>query len=213
MTIQHHPADDLLLSYAAGSADEPLALVLATHLALCPRCRKGVGQAEAAGGALLETGTPAPLGADALQSVLSRLDEPFAKPMFVARTPSNVPEPLRSYVGNDLERVGWTHIVGGISFRTILTHGSARAQLIRSRPGSGVGTHTHRSEELTLCLSGGYTDVTGQYARGYLQTTTPDVLHRPLADEGEDCIVLAMSDAPLLFRNWGVAMIAKWFGF
>ena len=30
MTPQHHPGDDLLIAYAAGSQDEPVALVVAT---------------------------------------------------------------------------------------------------------------------------------------------------------------------------------------
>ncbi|HSM96113.1 MAG TPA: ChrR family anti-sigma-E factor [Rhizomicrobium sp.] len=213
MSIQHHPADELLLSYAAGATDEAMALVLATHLALCPQCRRTVARAEAAGGALLESGGSAPLASDALQAVLSRLDEPVRKATPVPRAPSKAPEPLRSYIGGDLDAVRWTKIAGGISFKPLFQRGSARAQLIRSRAGAGVGLHSHRGEEFTLCLTGGYTDETGRYARGDLQSTTPDILHRPIADEGEDCIVLAVSDAPLLFRNFGIALIAKWFGF
>lgn len=213
MSIQHHPADELLLSYAAGASDEAISLILATHLALCPQCRRTVANAEAAGGALLESVDKAPLAPDALQSVMSRLDEPVQKIASASRTPSNLPEPLRSYVGGDLEAIRWTNIAGGISFKPLFQRGAARAQLIRSRPGAGVGSHTHRGEEFTLCLAGGYTDETGQYARGDLQSTTPDIFHRPLADEGGDCIVLAVSDAPLLFRNFGVTLIARWFGF
>jgi len=213
MSIVHHPTDELLLSYAAGATDEATSLIVATHLALCPRCRSTVAKAEAAGGALLESGGSTPLSSGALKSVMSRLTEPERKAAPAFRAPSNVPEPLRSYIGDDLDAIRWTNIAGGISFKPLFKSGAARAQLIRSRPGAGVGLHTHAGEEFTLCLAGGYTDVTGQYARGDLQSTTPDVLHRPLADEGEDCIVLAVSDAPLVFQNWGIALIAKWFGF
>lgn len=213
MSILHHPADELLLSYAAGATDEGISLVVATHLALCPQCRRTVADAEAAGGALLETGENAPLSGNALRSVMSRLDEPMQKAAKPVQAQSNVPEPLRSYVGGDLDAIRWTKIAGGISFAPLFERGRSRVKLIRSAPGSGVGLHTHGGEEFTLCLAGGYTDVTGQYARGDLQSTTPDILHRPRADEGEDCIVLAVSDAPLLFRNFGIALIAKWFGF
>jgi putative transcriptional regulator len=213
MTIVYHPADELLLSYAAGATGEAVSLVVATHLALCPQCRRIVAKAEAAGGAMLEDESAAPLPDNALQSVLSRLDAaPIAKPAtsggaFVA------PEPLRSYIGGDLDRVKWTNLAGGIYFKPLLRHGKARASLIRSRPGCSTGWHTHRGEELTLCLAGGYTDETGQYARGDLQATTPDILHRPVADEGEDCIVLAMSDARLKFSSPVVALIGRVFGF
>ena len=213
MTIAHHPSDELLLSYAAGATGEGTSLILATHLALCPVCRRIVAKAEAAGGALLETADAVPLSGGALQAVMSRLDEQVHRPAPVSRKPSNVPEPLRSYVGDDLNAVAWRKIAGGISFRPLFRRGNYRVQLIRSRAGSGVGMHTHNGEELTLCLAGGYTDNTGEYARGDLQSTTPDVLHRPVADEGEDCIVLAVSEGPLRFTNPAIALIGKWFGF
>ena len=213
MTILHHPADELLLSYAAGATDEAVSLIVATHLTFCPSCRRMVAKGEVAGGALLEGSESVPLSDNALQAVMSRLDEPALKSRPASTSPSKVPAPLRAYVGDDLEAIRWTKIAGGISFKPLFRRGNSRVQLIRSSPGSGVGLHTHRGEEFTLCLSGGYTDVTGEYAAGDWQSTTPDILHRPVADEGEDCIVLAVSDAPLLFRNWGIALIAKWFGF
>ncbi|MGN6148571.1 MAG: ChrR family anti-sigma-E factor [Rhizomicrobium sp.] len=213
MTIAHHPTDELLLSYAAGATDEAVSLIAATHLTFCPQCRRAVALAEAAGGAMLESVETAVLAGDAFQAVMSRLDEPAPKPAPAPFAPSNVPAPLRAYIGNDLEGVHWTKIAGGISFKPLFQRGASRVQLIRSRAGSGVGLHTHRGEEFTLCLAGGYTDVTGAYARGDWQSTTPDILHRPLADAGEDCIVLAVSEGSLRFSNPLIGMIGKWFGF
>ena len=40
MTIQHHLPDDLLLTYAAANLAEAWSLVVATHLSLCPECRR-----------------------------------------------------------------------------------------------------------------------------------------------------------------------------
>jgi putative transcriptional regulator len=215
-TIIHHPADELLLSYAAGATDEAVSLVVATHLALCPLCRRTVAKAEAIGGAMLEAGAPVPLGGDALESVLARLDDTTPLPATlkpVSGSAARVPEPLRSYIGGGFDSVHWTKITSGIAFKPIMKIGKARVQLIRSKPGHGVGTHTPRGEELTLVLAGGYTDATGHYTSGDLQSTTPEILHRPLADNGEDCIVLAVSDAPLKFQSFAVGLIGKWFGF
>ena len=44
MTTRHHIADDLLLSYAAGSLAEGWSLAVATHLALCAECRAPPGR-------------------------------------------------------------------------------------------------------------------------------------------------------------------------
>lgn len=214
MTIAHHPPDDLLLGYASGAADEATALVLATHLALCPACRRTVAQAEAIGGMLLEDAGETPVASGAMRSVLSRLDEP-ATPERAARSSSSiVPQPLLSYIGADFEAVAWKKISRGVFYAPLFRRGSAQAYLLRSAPGRGVGSrHTHYGEELTLCLTGGYSDETGRYARGDLQCATPDLLHETVADAGEDCITLAMRDARLKFSNPIVGLIGRWFGF
>ncbi|HEX3809886.1 MAG TPA: ChrR family anti-sigma-E factor [Rhizomicrobium sp.] len=216
MSMQHHPAEELLLDYAAGASDEATSLILATHLALCPQCRRTVGQAEAAGGALLATAKPEALSSGALESVLARLSDTVtepAAPKLTAIGKAEAPEPLRSYIGGDLDSVKWRRIAGGISYADLPVRGKSKARLIRSEPGAGVGVHSHKGNELTLCLTGGYTDVTGTYARGDIQTTDPTVEHRPLADPEGPCITLGVTDAPLVFRSRVIGLLAKVFGF
>lgn len=55
---KHHPDSALLMEYASGSLREPVALLIATHLALCPQCRAESHRLETVGGALLEEATP-----------------------------------------------------------------------------------------------------------------------------------------------------------
>jgi putative transcriptional regulator len=51
--------------------------------------------------------------------------------------------------------------------------------------------------EMTLLLAGGFSDETGHYLRGDVALADPSVDHRPVADPGEDCLCLAVTDAPL----------------
>jgi len=215
MTITHHPDDALLMGYAAGATNEGQSLVVATHITFCPRCRRVVAQAETAGGAMLSGAEPQALRDGALSSVLSRLDAATPQNIRPPANPnsSSLPVPLRSVIGSTLNDVRWNKIGFGIFYKPLIRRGSSNVQLIRSQPGRGVGVHAHRGEELTLVLTGGFTDVTGHYLRGDVQTTTSDVLHAPLADVGEDCIVLAVTDAPLRFANFGVSLLGKLFGF
>jgi putative transcriptional regulator len=216
MSVSHHPGDDMLLAHASGASDEALSLIVATHLALCPQCRGKVAKMEALGGAILSDIAPDPVSDSALKAVMARLSLATVEkqaPHAIPAARYAAPEPLRSYLGGDLGRVRWTKMAPGISYKPLFRRGRARAQLIRSRAGRGVGTHTHGGEEFTLVLTGGFTDTTGRYRRGDLQCTDPSVLHRPLADEGEDCIVLAVSDAPLKFQSRAVGVLGKIFGF
>ena len=105
MTIRHHLNDDLLLDYAAGTLSEGWSLAVACHLAMCPQCREQLALAEATGGALMEELTPVEAPSDSWDALKSRLlAEPEAKAA-PARRPATatLPEPLRSYLGGDLD--------------------------------------------------------------------------------------------------------------
>ena len=206
MMPTHHPGDDLLIGYAAGSLEEPVALVVATHLALCPRCRKEVERLEALGGVLLEEQEALSLGESSLAQVLSRLDEAAdapepsrplpTTPNFSAPDPC-VPAPLRDYLGAGLEQLAWRTRKGFDEAELLPEATGFRTRLMRIRPGTAMPAHTHQGSELTLVLAGGFSDELGHFLRGDLAEADPSVRHRPVADPGEDCICLAVTDAPL----------------
>lgn len=185
---------------------------VATHLGYCAECRKSLAALEAAGGVLLADLQPAALNAGALDHVLSRLGAQAPKAV-APKVDSDVPGPLRAYVGNKIGAVSWRPIAPGISYRPFFKKGSTRAQLIRVEPGHGVADHTHEGAELSLVLAGGYTDVTGQYGVGDFQTTSPEIEHAPVADADGTCIILAVTEAPLVFRGWLPRLIGKLAGF
>jgi len=213
MTINHHPGDELLLSYALGASNEPLSLLIATHLSFCATCRASVRDMEAAGGAMLSDVEPAAMNARALQTVLSRLDDKVPGLARPATATGDVPMTLRTYIGNEFSKARWIAVAPGLAHLPLLTRAGTRARLIRARPGAGVSTHSHRGEEWTLVLTGSYHDETGIYRPGDVQSTTPDIFHRPVADEGPVCINLAVTDAPLVFKDLLPSIIGRFFGF
>lgn len=212
----HHPGEDLLLAYASGTADQATSLILATHLALCPICRAEVQRLEALGGALLEQQEAAALPSMLLDRVLDRLDaEPAAPiPLPTARRRADgkapvLPEPLRSYIGGDVETIRWSRPMPGLLEADVpVVAKGARVRMMRIRGGTGMPQHTHHGNELTLVLSGGFSDETGHFLRGDLAVTDPSIDHRPVADDdGEDCICLAVTDAPLRFTGRFMRML------
>jgi putative transcriptional regulator len=213
MTITHHPGEELLLAYALGASSEPVALLVATHLSVCAVCRRSVRDMEATGGAMLSNVEPEAMSERALRDVLLRLndDAPAAEAQPTVR--GDVPSALRSYVGDDFAKAHWIPLAPGLSHIPLAARGGVRARLIRARPGAGVSVHTHRGEEWTMVLTGSFRDETGRYFPGDVQSTTPDVLHRPVADEGPVCINLAVTDAPLIFKGLLPTVVGRIFGF
>jgi len=202
MMPTHHPADDLLIAYAAGSQEEPLALVVATHLALCPRCRQEVARLEELGGVLLDEQDPEALGDKSLERVLARLDE--AAPEAPARpvgeeapVDPRVPRPLRDYLGAGLDQLDWTSFRGLEKVELLPEAPGLRTRLMRIKSGTAMPAHTHEGSELTLVLAGGFSDEHGHFLRGDLAEADSSVDHHPVADPGEDCLCLAVTDAPL----------------
>jgi putative transcriptional regulator len=213
MTITHHPSDALLLDYASGALGEAWSLAVATHLALCPSCRRAVSDIEALGGSFLEANAPDPVNESTFDAVLALLDgaplnkigaKPSSSP--VGATPA-FPQPLRGYLGVDAPLLQWKRLgLGAFHLPIATSDGRATARLLRIPAGRPVPTHGHHGLELTLLLSGAFSDSTGFYTRGDLQEADDDLEHQPHAAPGEDCICLAVTEAPLRFRSFAARL-------
>ena len=200
--IKHHPGDDLLLSYGAGALGESWSLAAATHMALCPVCRAAVAAAEEVGGVLLDDSGFETLSEDALDRLMARLDEPVPPaPAVTTPTDAVLPQPLRDYLGGDVDSIAWKSIGGRVHQHLIPTYDSGQARMLLIPPGCPVPEHGHRGREWTLVLTGSFTDHTGEFARGDMQDADENIVHQPLAGRGEDCVCLAITDAPLRFSG------------
>jgi putative transcriptional regulator len=51
---------------------------------------------------------------------------------------------------------------------------------------------------MTMVLAGGYTDESGSFARGDVENADSSVVHQPIADQGEPCICVTVTQGPLL---------------
>ena len=61
--------------------------------------------------------------------------------------------------------------------------------------------HGHQGIEMTLVLQGAFMDDDGYFSRGDVEMADSDLHHTPVADIHEDCICLAVTDAPLQFQG------------
>jgi putative transcriptional regulator len=192
----HHPSEERLLDYASGASPEPVALLVATHLALCPGCRRAIAELEAVGGALLEELPPEPVNDDSFARLLARLDRPAPAVPAVSSGDPILPQPLRDYIGS-LDRVAWRRFGPVYEVRLLTGFDRLTTRLVRIRPGSVMPRHTHAGSELSLVLQGGFSDVTGHYRRGDVAEADREVDHRPVVDADEECLCLAVTDAPV----------------
>ena len=212
--IRHHLSDALLMGYSAGQLPEAFNLVVATHVSMCDECRARLESFDALGGALLEEsieagshGAEAPiddtLAEDSFAATMARIRA--AGPVSRERPQPQrrkglFPGPLAQYVGGDVEAVRWRAVGGGVRQAILRTDGQASARLLHIPGGVAVPDHGHRGTELTLVLQGAFRDEFDRFGPGDVEIATEADVHKPVAEEGPDCICLAATDAPLRFN-------------
>jgi putative transcriptional regulator len=197
----------LLAEYAAGTLGGPLHALVSAHLALKPDNRGFVRSLEALRAQEIDMVTPVALRRR--DEMLARIFETNASVSPRASAgDSVVPEPIAALIGRDLSSVKWKTVLPGIRECRISDDRNGEASLLWIKPGKIMPSHTHGGSEVTLVLKGGFTDASGHYRRGDIAIADSDVDHRPKADDDEDCICFAVSEAPMRLTG----PIARFFG-
>ena len=201
--INHHLTDGLLMGYSAGTLPEAFNLVVASHISLCDECRARMHEFDAVGGAIMEQQGDVPMGEGAFAATMAMINSgpEMDMPAPPRNAPSVLPQPVRDYVGGDLDSVTWRKIGGGVSQAVLPTTRDASVRLLKIPAGVAVPDHGHRGTELTLVLQGAFEDESDRFAAGDIEVANEEMVHQPVAKQGEDCICLAATDAPLRFMG------------
>lgn len=200
-SINHHLTDALLMSYASGTLDEGFGIVVATHISLCDECRAHLESFEAVGGSLMDACGSVEMGDDALEATMALI---AAAPQFVTKPKVSakvLPQPLCDYIGGDLEVVRWKPVGGGVRQSVLKVDSGAQVRLLSIPAGAAMPNHGHNGLELTLVLKGAFRDEVDRFARGDIEIANEELHHTPIAEEGQECICLAATDAPLRFKG------------
>ncbi len=202
---KHHPSLDILTEYAAGTLSLAQAACVSAHLNYCDACSRTVSQLHSVGATLFEGLDPEPVGDAVLDRVLARLDEdaPLSYQRPAEARQDATPALLRRLMAGDFSDLSWKKITDTLRTTQIKT-GDPQFEfsLLHIRAGGEVPAHDHQGSEMTLVLQGGFSDDRGAYHPGDFIYRQADDVHTPRAFEDEDCICLAVLDAPLRFTSW-----------
>lgn len=206
--IKHHASIDTLALYAAGQIDEARTVVIASHIALCKKCREIVHDIEALGGACLEQAEPVALSDQALSTFWKIADHTDPMERDASTGAANdlraeVALPLSAYLPGGVDKVQWCPVAPGISQSIIEAEGYRRnaLRLLKINPGTKIPAHSHGSQELTMILRGAYRDQNGEFCEGDLADLDGSHTHSPEAFGDEPCICLIATSAPLVFKD------------
>lgn len=207
MTIRHHPTNETLAAYAAGTLDLGRRLVVASHVERCAACRGFAHAVKRAAGVMLEDMAPVPMSEDALAHTLARIErEPAAqKPTSAASswTDADMPACLKPY-----EMGRWRWVGPGVEMRPILLpEDKVRVFLLKASPGTRLPQHTHEGSELTSILVGSFHHEGGDFYAGDFEEADDDTEHRPIVGKDQTCICLVALEGQLKLSGFIGALL------
>ena len=197
---------------ASGRAEPALGLLLDTIMDM-----RGISErdGEIISGAALEGETPLEMSSTALDMVFAAIEKggDMIKPQAALAYAElgAVPVVLQSAIREAEARRDWAQVGPGIRALPLGLPGKARAEIIRLEAGLAVPWHTHKGQELTLCLIGEFSDSRGVYGPGDCSISDPTIRHQPRAHKVGPVYALAVTDAGLKFEGF-LGAIQRLFG-
>lgn len=202
MSTSHHPQEETLLEYFAGTLDEGRRVVVGAHLEMCRSCQRLAKGLAAAGGDYLDALSPAPLSEGALERALARLSSAdAAQPAVPAADQHDLPVHLSALEPYELGK--WRWIGPGVYWRSVAVPETAKSRvfLLKAAPGTKLPEHTHEGTELTVILKGAFRHQGGRFGAGDCDDADDTVEHSPVVEEGEECVCLVAMEGSIRLRS------------
>ncbi len=210
MRTHHHPSEDVLWDYYRGALKPGLALVVRSHLELCPHCRNDLVLFDGIGAALLDEVDGVAMADNALDLALARIERPDttdAKPVKPAhKVPAFLDGVALPAALKDMRIRGRTFVAPGVWLARVDIPGTGRDKnltyLLHVPPGMAMPEHTHRGRETTVVLKGRFSDDRGTYEVGDFACCDDEHCHSPAVAEDGDCICLIAQEQPIVPMTW-----------
>jgi len=211
-TILHHPADDILESFARRELSAGMSVIVSAHIEMCGLCRARVREFEARemrqwGGAL-EVARPDGAAVDFGDMIerITMLPRQGAEAAAVRETSAGGPQDrfvkdlrLPRALRRAATRLRWTRLADGIHQAVAPIDDETRCEFIHIAAGAATPAHSHYGREHTLVLQGRFHDELGSYGSGDFLLRNASHEHQPASHNG--CLSFAVLDQPLRFTR------------
>ena len=211
--ISRHPDPQWLVEYSTGTLATAQAIAVSTHLQFCETCRSAASSLDQLGGELLDSLQPVPVSAGLLDTIIHCIDEgAHADAEATPEPPVDSLDSIASSLPDNVRRLlppgdlDWGFLSPSLRLATISV-GEDRFELAlhRIKAGGKAPHHDHRGEEVTVVLTGCFSDEDGLYQPGDFIVRNPGDSHRPMAAQNAECICLSVLAAPISLRGaWSI---------
>ncbi|MGR5119728.1 ChrR family anti-sigma-E factor [Vibrio astriarenae] len=225
-----HPSHQQLTQYCEGALDDVNGFTISLHLEQCSECKAKASELETQCANLLFEADVAHSTdisdskalddmLDAITAIEASLEARQSPPLTeegnvqaTISTPNGKTFVLPRILSRHVERISdWKSYGGKVYSAAIDLDTQARVNLLYINEDAQVPQHTHKGEETTVILHGGFSDEDGHYHAGDFLTRDASHKHAPFTQAGEDCLCLTVLTEPMIFTQ-GVARIFNLFG-
>lgn len=224
-----HPDIHWLTDYAAGNLPMSQALCISAHLSFCPQCKKEVEQLNSLGGMMFNAAASSANESDfsveqsssdtkisstlrsQMLDLISTESITAGSSSVTATASANdeadlsesaLPQCLNKLVPNGTDELHWQKLGTAVSVARLAAGDTQReVALHKIKAGGRVGNHDHKGREVTVVLTGSFSDQQGQYLPGDFLVKEPGEAHQPIASEDAECICLSVLEAPVKFTG------------
>ncbi|UTA48632.1 ChrR family anti-sigma-E factor [Simiduia sp. 21SJ11W-1] len=195
--IKHHPDDNLLIEFSAGTLAFAQSIAVSSHLHFCRHCQQRVDRLTQVGGTLMQEADAVPVSDDLLSQVMDKLDATAEVAPQAARPVGKMPRVIDKLIAN-YGKAKWEFLTPSLDMARLRTgQKEFEVALHRIKAGGSVAKHDHRGTEITLVLDGSFSDENGIYNEGDFLVREAGEVHRPLASRDAPCICLSVVAAPV----------------
>jgi putative transcriptional regulator len=187
--------NELIFSYAAGTASINKSLLAATYLFLNSNERKVFSFFEGLCGSTLND----------YQKIKPK--NLTAEDCMVENKPSQSKSEIKNIdingpLGNFIDsynKINWKKVFKGFDEYEFNVSPSEKAKLIKLAPNTRIPLHSHQGQEYVLVLEGSFKDEFGTYKKGDLQINDLKIKHTPVSCPINGCICLSIVENDLIF--------------
>lgn len=189
--------DATLWDFMHGDLDPADALLIATHVCLSPTAASQVNTFNNCGAKAFEQIEPVAMKCCPIKFFEDRCK---GKKDAVVDAPADkahdLPKPLRTFIGQDIDSLVWTEMLPGV-YQSLLNVPDSKAEvkLVRAAKGTLVPEHMHHGDETALVLKGSFIDRGRRYRRGDVHVTRCCRVHAPIVTEDCLCLIIGTKES------------------
>lgn len=226
--IQHHPTDNLLVEFAAGTLDTAQAVAVNAHMHFCTKCQQNIHKMEQTGGAMLNSLEPQAVSEESFDRLIGAIDDLSIDATDTNQVPVDIETSSTLIRCNEADRIAgeygqlpnvvakmmsnqtlkWRYVNSSLKTSHLVVGQNIHQVSLQKISAGGVAPeHDHSGIEMTVVLKGSFSDKEGIYQEGDFILKQPGDVHQPISARNEDCLCLSVESAPVKLTGFFGRMV------